>query len=410
MAELENTSLGYHTFAFFQKEKEDIFNKLETDFMIYAKKNNDIKRFPLENNKGWGYAYKKNKGIRWRLLSYKVQNTYIVHGVMAIVNPKVLIEKNYIAASEEDDLDMVEKIYNSEAAKISPLLSPFGSHSLSRVDPCLNIDLKELRIPCTPEQMMVLIKQGNIPKHYKERDEKYDEKQHRRVKDKNSFYLESKSATINYYWKYPKQDEKHPNYAFRELSRNVIRLEVQCKYLKLYPLSQNIRHKSKFHISDEKLSIDGIYEMLINETRSPSIPIDVMLSEEVYDNLIRKDFYRILRKGDYFTLDGARSIVESYQFRNDKEERIIHALELVKESHGIAKAKSKLHGPDLTDFNRSLKDLDDMLINPVTIPRRWNIKYIPNLLRAYDDAKYEEWILIDKEGLAWKHIEEYLFK
>ena len=76
----------------------------------------------------------------------------------------------------------------------------------------------------------------------------------------------------------------------------------------------------------------------------------------------------------------------------------------------LQKRNPSFMGPDLTDFNRSLKDLDDMLINPVTIPRRWNIKYIPNLLRAYDDAKYEEWILIDKEGLAWKHIEEYLFK
>ena len=305
---------------------------------------------------------------------------------------------------------MVERIYNSEAARISQSLASFGSCSLNRVDPCLNIDLEELKIPCTPKQMMELIKQGNIPKRYKERDEEYDTKQHRWVKDKNSFYLESKSATINYYWKYPKQDEKHPNYAFRELSRNVIRLEVQCKYPKLYPLSKNLRHKSKFYISDENASLEELYERIINEIRSPSIPIDVMLSEEVYDNLIRKDFYRILRKGDYFTLDGARSIVESHRFRNDKEERIIYTLELVKKSHGIAKAKSRLHGPDLTDFNRSLNDLDDMLINPVTLPRRWNIKYIPNLLRAYDDARCEERILIDKEGLAWKHIKEYLSK
>ena len=77
MAELENTSLGYHTFAFFQKEKEDIFNKLETDFMIYAKKNNDIKRFPLENNKGWGYAYKKNKGIRCCPIRYRILISYM---------------------------------------------------------------------------------------------------------------------------------------------------------------------------------------------------------------------------------------------------------------------------------------------------------------------------------------------
>ena len=173
---------------------------------------------------------------------------------------------------------------------------------------------------------------------------------------------------------------------------------------------KNLRHKSKFYISDENLPLEELYKRIINDIHNPSIPIDIALSEGIYDDIIRKEFYRILRKGDYFTLDGARSIVESYHFRCDKEERIIYTLELVNECHGIAKAKSRLHGYDLTDFNRSLKDLDDMLINPVTIPRRWEIRHISNLLRAYDDAKYEERIMIDKEGWAWKHIKEYLSK
>lgn len=407
---MEHTSLGYHTFAFFQKTSAETFEEITTDFIVYANKNEDIKRFPLKNNKGWEYVYKSGKGIHWLLLSFGEQNGFCIRGVLVVINPRTLIERNYIVASKEEDLERVERIYNSEAAKISPLLSSFGSCSLNRADPCLNIDLAELEIPCTPEQMMLLIKQGNIPKHYRERDKEYDKKQRRWVKDKDSFYLESKSSTINCYWKYPKQSEKHPNFAFREISRNVIRFEVQCKYLKLYPLSQNYKHKSKFWVSDENLSIDQLYDRIINEIHNPPVPIDVMLSKDVYDNIIRKDFSRILRKGDYFTLSGARSIVESYHFRCDKEERIIYALELVNECHSIAKAKDRLHGPDLAEFNRSLKDLDDMLINPVTIPRRWNIRYIPNLLRAYDEACYEEQILINKEGQAWKHIKKYLSK
>ena len=83
-------------------------------------------------------------------------------------------------------------------------------------------------------------------------------------------------------------------------------------------------------------------------------------------------------------------------------------MELINECHGIARAKSKLYGPDLDDFNRSLKDLDDLLINPVTIPRRWNIRHIPNLLRAYDDAVYEEQLISKQEYLALKHIAEFL--
>lgn len=405
---MNNTSLGYHTFSFFQKAAEDEFSCLTSDFIAYANKNKDIKRFPMKNNMGWEYTYEINKGIRWKLLSCKEKNGFVVQGVMAIVNPKVLIKGEYIVASREDDLEIVERLYNSEVEKISPFLLKFGECSLNRADPCLNIDLRELGIPCTPDQMMILIKRGNIPDHYEERKEKYDMKQHRMVTDKNSFYLESKSATINCYWKHPKQNERHPNFKHRESSRNVIRFEVQCKYLKLYTLSKKIRHESKFYMLSENMATEEAYERMVIGIHNPSIPIDVILSEASYENIIRKYFCRILRKGDYFTLDGARSIVESYDFRRDKEERIIYTLELINECHGIARAKSKLYGPDLDDFNRSLKDLDDLLINPVTIPRRWNIRHIPNLLRAYDDAVYEEQLIPKQEYLALKHIAEFL--
>lgn len=109
-------------------------------------------------------------------------------------------------------------------------------------------------------------------------------------------------------------------------------------------------------------------------------------------------------------MDDARSIVETYNFRRDKEERLIYALEMVNESRGIEKAKTKMYGPDLDDFKRSLKDLDNMLINPVTIPRRWNIRYIPNPLRSYYDALYEEELVPVSEYQARKHIDEFLLE
>ena len=36
-------------------------------------------------------------------------------------------------------------------------------------------------------------------------------------------------------------------------------------------------------------------------------------------------------------------------------------------------------------FKQTLKELADFNINPVTIPREWNIKHIPNFLRTYFD-------------------------
>lgn len=408
-----NTSAGYHTFSFYQKVSSDDYSMLASDFRVYKNKNEDIYDFPIKDKKGkiigWEYTYKKNKGIRWVLLSSTAPNGFSWQGIAVIINPKALIEKNYIAAAQEDDLKLAERAFNDEARKISPILLKFGSCSLNRADFCLNIDLKELGIPCSPKQMIALIKQGNIPKHYKERSS-YDKKLHRKASDKNSFYLESKSVNINYYWKYPQQeDEAHPNFLFRELSRNVIRLEVQYKYPKLYPLAKGIRTASKFFISPDSPSVEDIYQTFVySDVSNPSIPVDVMLSSKISDSVNRKHFAQIIGSGDYFTLDNARSIVESYGYRRDKEERIIYALEQVNNCRGVVRAKSKLHSLDLVDFNRSLKDLDRILVNPVTIPRRWNIEYIPNLLRAYDNSIYEDELLPEQEYIARQHIIEHL--
>ena len=413
---MENTSMGYHTFAFFQKTDEGEYQVLENDFIGYMQRTKKLKRSPVQNKDkiqiGWQYTYKddKEKGIHWLMLSSKAKNNYVTRGVLAVINQEALIENNYIRAAKDDDLKEVEEIYNRETEKISKIFLKFGSCSLNRVDPCLNIDLKELGIPCTPEQMMKLIKRGNIPRYYEERKECYDSKQRRMVSDKNSFYLESKSSVINFYWKYAKQGKKHPNYSKRESSRNVIRLEVECKYLKLYALVKNRNRESKYYESAEGLSPDEMYMRMHMGVHNPVIPIDVVLSANTYEPIIRKSIYKILRKGNYFTLDIARDIVESYHFRSSKEERMIEVLESVNESHGIAKAKSKLREDEFPRFNKALKELDKILVNPVTIPRRWDIKHIPNLLRAYYDSIYEEQLVSYQEYAAMKRIEEVLEK
>lgn len=410
---MKNTSAGYHTFSFYQKVTMDDYSILASDFSVYRKKNKDIQSFPLEDKRGkkigWEYTYKKRKGIRWLLLSSQATNGFSWQGIAVIINPMALTAGNYITAAQENGLEIVERIFNDEAGRISPILLKFGQCSLNRADFCLNIDLKELGIPCSPQMMIDLIKQGNIPKGYKELS-RYDTKLHRKTTCKTSFYLEGKSTNINYYWKYPQQsDEAHPNFLFREVSHDVIRLEVQYKYPKLYPLAKEHKQESKFFVSTNDLSLEDIYQQLaLSEPCTPSIPVDVMLSSEACDRINRKHFAQIIGKGDYFTLDGARDIVESYNYRRDKEERMIWTLEQIKKYHGIANTKSKLYGPDLDDFKRSIKDLNGIGVNPVTIPRRWKIAHIPNLVRAYDDSIYEEELVPKQEYIARQHIDDFL--
>lgn len=408
---MQNTSLGYHTFSFFQKTNEADFSSITRDFMMFADTSGELKRFPIQNKKretiGWEYVYKRNKGIRWLLLSSEAKNKFRTQGVMAIINPKALAEDNYIHAAQESDLELTERLFDAEAAQISPLLSKFSFCSLNRADFCLNIDLRELNIPCSPEQMMTLVKRANIPKHYKER-KAYSAKDHRKISDDNSFYLESRSTVINYYWKYPQQNVNHPNYSQKSSSENVIQFEVQCKYPKLYVISENAKNSYDFFKDIADLDVDEMYGNLSSGNLNPSIPASIILSDRTAEEMVQKYFYRIIRKGDYFTLRIAKDIVKSYQFRAEKEERMLYTLEIVNQSRGIADAKSKIPLVDLDDFKRSLRDLDDILVNPVTIPKSWNIKHIPNLLRAYYGAVYEEQFIFKNEALALKRIEEFL--
>ncbi len=71
-------------------------------------------------------------------------------------------------------------------------------------------------------------------------------------------------------------------------------------------------------------------------------------------------------------------------FQGKKEERLINALRIINQYRGIHKVKVSLEGKELETFRRILSDLASINVNPVTIPRDWNIPRIPNLLDTYD--------------------------
>ena len=104
------------------------FSIVEGDFIRYANSHKkDIKRFPDDNNLHvWNYVYNNDKGIQWRLCFSQSKNGYEAHGITAIINPKVLIENNYIHAAQADDLKLVKEIFNRKLREISA--SRYFSH------------------------------------------------------------------------------------------------------------------------------------------------------------------------------------------------------------------------------------------------------------------------------------------
>ena len=135
----------------------------------------------VEHHGIWKIVYTSEhlKGLSW-ILRYNTHSAdYREYVIEARINPKVFVGiKDYITASDSRYLLEVEKKFNEEAIKISPLLGQFYQYKPKRIDFCINFDLRELGILCSPEQMMWLIKRGDYPSHFKELLH-YDKTSHR---------------------------------------------------------------------------------------------------------------------------------------------------------------------------------------------------------------------------------------
>ena len=89
--------------------------------------------------------------------------------------------------------------------------------------------------------------------------------------------------------------------------------------------------------------------------------------------------------GDWYSLSAAQKIIEKRGYNKQRRERLLSVLREVSQCRSLAEAKAKHQGDDLRDFKRTVKDLADIGINPVTIPREWGFKHIPNLLHTFND-------------------------
>ncbi len=401
---MKKTSRGFHTVTIVKTLTKKEALKLIEDFESYAE-TKDIKFFQIRKLKSSGHSdeftkwlystfpdyyiahYPESKGILWLLRYSNISPGFIKRGevdkpcsIKATINPKILTgEKDYLSAATVDYLESAEALFNNEAKKISPILGEYSHYSMNRPDYCVNFDLSELKIPCTAEQMIYLIKRGNIPTHYSEWVDDNDSA-------KSSFYLESKSVTINCYRKHKQLKEEFNDCPDLEASQKLIRFEVQCKYLKTYLLSRDIKRKQELSESD-----------VIRE----------MLSEDFCKEIIRKYFNKVIRRGDYFTLNEAIRQVQLQHFSKKKEARLIMELRRINQFRGIYKVRATLQGEELETFRRTLRDLDYININPVTIPREWNIQRIPNLLNAYDRRIEDELWKKQQEEIDLQIFEDY---
>ena len=331
----------------------------------------------------------KHKGLSWLLRLTPKSPGFIIPdsnrgdvdrpcSIKARINPKLFTGiRDYLTAATADNLGDVETRFNLEAAKISPLMSRFADYEFSRIDYCINFALRELGLHFDPLLIIELFRRSNIPKHfYLHRNTAVlkDVKAAGIVSlpaddpDRNEFVLISDSININSYYKYSQLRDKFPDCPNIRDSIDVIRFEVQCLYPKVYYMAKALRGKDGF---------TGLFT--------------AMLSDETSTGIIVNYFEKIIRLGDYYSMDEAIKKIQSYRFASKKENRLIAVLKDVDTREGIANAKVALGAPKAReDFRHGLRELAAIRINPVTIPEKYGIGHIPNLLDTYFQKVAEE--------------------
>lgn len=391
------SSLGFHTITLYLSLTYGEAQRLWLDFIAYSK-NTALKMYRYKDGKYirhypaehyfppdiYIYFDGKYRGIKWHIYSND-QVLGMMYTVAATINPKVLAGiRDYLTAATFGDMNFAIPNFNFESQKISPLLRTFFDYKITRIDYCVNISLDEIISEYDSEKIMNLIKRSDIPPHYKEWMI-YDNKAHRMKSRPESFYLKSNSVNINYYSKYMQllniSQEKVENgfnpieQEILDASQNIYRFEVQYKYYKIYSLSQEAAKAGDLSYNK--------YKSLLNPVKCIEIVSDY--------------YKKTIGKGDWYALSDAMQIVKSKNFNSQKEQRLITALKYISDCRSLSKAKSSYPQKQLRAFKQTLDELSNLNINPVTIPREWNIRHIPNLLKTYFNKLLEDQSSLDIE-------------
>jgi len=380
--------IGFHTFTMYIMLTSEEANEILGYFRKYCENSANLKIVPytwddkiMANESKYARVWKtkclpnKYLGLKWTFLfDLPIPNLYPRNCVIKVkITPNVLIGyDDFITICNESDIPAIETAYNTFIKEIVPVRRLwkhlwFGAYRISRLDICGNFDLWEMGYSCTVKQKRKLLKQALVPYPFNERIV-YDKISKRWGPYKNSFLAESDSVTISFYGKQRQLMEKFP-YRLDDIKRaeNLMRCEIQFGPKKMAPLREAMSR-----------------ELSWNE-RGDYAVTKRLLSDKFTKSKLESYFKRIFMMGDFYTYDDAVNNVVSLGFRQQRCDRLLWVLDLVKEHKGINNAKIFLENNqgDVDLFIESAKELIEHGINPCTTPRR--VGYVENLLTKYDD-------------------------
>lgn len=271
-----------------------------------------------------------------------------------LFNPKKIISDNSIKITKDKDIVSISNEFNEIIKEIDTTLPEFYYWTLKRIDYATYI--------ITPyvKEYIKLFQRGDKSSKYF--NELYDTKNKRRTQKKGSFYLHSKSATINFYDKEQERKDNKEKYNISEenilSAKDTLRFEIQCDKSK----TDYLKRKYKF------------------ETKQ----VHQYLTLEESKKQILYYYKKCIRTGTYCNLAEAKKMINSDKYSTTRMKNTLKdVLDLVNKCRSIYKAREEFTGTKET-FNSHLKELDRIGINPVTIPERWNIKELDNPIKEIE--------------------------
>ena len=277
-----------------------------------------------------------------QLTSKKINSKYKYNfmQIKIILNPVKLLRKNKLEVIEEDHVEELKKVFAEEIKKIHISLPILDYWTVNRIDYAININTPYVK------EYIKLFQRGDRPKGFREL---YCSKSKTRKQLEGSFYLFSESVAINFY---DKEHERAKQGFNIDEAKNILRLEIQCKQLKINTL------KVKNGFSDKclknYLSKDISYKQL----------------EHYYNNTIGT--------GDYYKLSEAILIVQVSNYTYKTKKTLIEILKTVNKNRSIWKAREESKYSS-NCFNRYLKQIRGLNITPVTIPGRWKVERLKSI-------------------------------
>lgn len=274
------------------------------------------------------------------LTSKKIDTSKYKYNFMEItirVNPVKLIGANKLEVLKHDQVEVVKKIFRQEVQKIHTNLPRLEHWTVNRIDYAVNINTPYV------EEYIKLFQRADKPRVFRDWDVS------RRKQRYGSFYLISEGVNINFY---DKESERLSQNFNKDGAKDLLRIEVQCKKPKTNTL------KTKYEFDSRHL--------------------EHYLSEEVSYQQLEYYYNKTIGAGDYYKLSEAIKMVKESNYTSKTKEKLTEVLIAVNRCRSIWKAREESQY-NSSRFNRYLKQIRALGVNPVTIPTRWKVKFLPGL-------------------------------